>query len=108
MAKITNDTLFTTMEIFGLVGLDVELDFEDFKGLENMNESQILRFGLSILEGVMKNSKKAQPQIEWLLKDLTGFDTSKPLELLKAIKHCKDDEEVRTFFIKAADIWMKG
>ena len=86
---ITNDNLFDLMEILGLIGLDIEIDEDEEKT------------GFAIIGAILKNSKKAKPQIEKLLGDLTGEDTSKPLGLIKAMGKAKKDEEILDFFKQA-------
>lgn len=82
-----NKQLFKLMEIVGIIGLDVELKGDDEQAL-----------GLRLIETLIKNAHLAQNQIEELLKDLTGIDTSEPMGLLKAVTAVKNDKDVLNFF----------
>lgn len=89
--KITNDHLFQLMEILGIIGIDVEV-----KGIKNQTE-----FGFLILNTIMQNAKQAQPEIESLIKDLSGMEVDNPIKLMKAIGTLKKDKEVMNFFTEA-------
>lgn len=89
--KITNEHMFKLMEIIGVIGIDVELEKTDSQ--QNL--------GISIINTILKNSHKAQPQIESLVKDLSGMEVNNPIKLLKAINKLKKDKEVRDFFMEA-------
>ena len=90
--KITNKHLFKFMEIIGIIGIDTELEGEDEK-----------EFGIRIIQTIIKNANKAQDEIEFLLKDITGEDTSTPTGLIKAVSKIKKDKEVLNFFTQVLD-----
>jgi hypothetical protein len=93
--KITNDHLFDLMEILGLIGIDVEIKDDEEKT------------GIAIINAVFKNAKKAQNEVEALLKNLTGVDTSTPLGLVKAVGKVKKDKEIMDFFKSALDAFLE-
>lgn len=104
--KLDNNHLFKTFEIMGLIGLDVDIDFD--KNFSEMSEGDMIKFGLKLFEALMKNSRKAQSQIEDLLGSITGEDTSEPMGLIKAISKIKNDREVLNFFIDAYKLFKQG
>jgi len=91
--KITNKHMFKLMEIIGIIGIDVELEGNDEKEV-----------GLRLIETILKNSFKAQEQIEELIGELSGEVVDTPIKLLKAIKKLKDDKEVVNFFMLVLDL----
>lgn len=94
--KITNDHMFKLFQILGLIGLDLEIG----KDAETT--------GINILNAILKNSKKAQTEIEELLTELTGIDATEPLNFMKAIGKIKKDKELIDFFTQAFQSFIEG
>lgn len=91
--KIKSKNAFLLMQIVGLIGLDTEI--ESITATTNPNT-----MGLTLMNILLTNAYKAQPQIEELIENLTDKKINNAMDLLEGLKQMKEDKQVVSFFTK--------